>query len=160
MDDLRGQLAAKFGASAAAPPADPATAEPDPFGPAAHLDTDWVRSLRAFARGVGVQVPADAKLARCRQATDVTLKALKKSGRKRDVRALSELRATYLTWRERQAWSRVKSRFKDLNLSEKAYRALKQGGADGEKVWVRLAKLQPDDVRGVGAARLREMLGG
>ena len=116
--------------------------------------------MRALARGVGVQVPADAKLARCRQATDVTLKSLKKSGRKRDAQGLSELRSTYLTWRERQAWARVKLSFKDLNLSEKAYRALKQGGADGERVWGRLCTLPPEDVRGVGAARLREILGG
>ena len=160
MQDLRSQLVAKLGATA--PPEDPpdkSLIAPDPLGPTGHLGSAWFVLLReTLPVGGAAAIPADAKLARCQQATAQAIKALKKSGRGREAKALGKLRDEYLARRAKLAWGLVKARFSEAGASEKAYRSLKQGDADPERILVALGKLRPEDLRGTGARRLRELL--
>ena len=160
MQDLRSQLIARLGATP--PAAESSVPETvDPLGPTAHLDSAWMVMLRDVLPVGGVaQLPSDAKLARCQQATAQTVKALKKAGRGRDARALTRSRDDYLARRARLAWSRVKTRFQEAGASDKAYRALKQGNADPERVLRNLEKLSREQLDGMGARRLREVLEG
>lgn len=160
MKDLRSQLADRFGV---APPDDdgvddPVT-QPDPLGPDGHLDAEWVDALRGALRSAGLAaLPDRPKLARCEQATAQAVKALKKAGRKGEAKALGKLRDDYLATREKLVWARVKARFQDLKLSDKAYRALKQGKAKPERVLTTLDKTDAATLQGMGANRLRDHL--
>jgi hypothetical protein len=160
MKDLRSQLAAQFGV---APPDvdgddDPVT-QPDPLGPDGHIDAPWLDTLRGALQVTGLEaLPDRPKLARCQQAAAQAIKALKKSGRGADARDLAKQRDDYLADRAKLAWARVKARFVDLGLSDKAYRALKQGAADPERVLRGLDKTDASTLQGMGAARLREHL--
>ena len=130
------------------PPAPEAEAEPDPN------DSDWARCLARH-----VSIPPGAGLARLRQLSDVQVKALKKQGRKRDAKELARLRDDWLRKAERRAWAKVKARFAELELSDKAYRALKQQGRRSpDKLLKRLNTRAAEDMRGAGAARVREWL--
>jgi hypothetical protein len=159
MQDLRSQLMAKLGAT---PPAeDPvaAAAAADPLGPTGHLDSEWVGVLRDTLPFGGVAaLPADAKLARCQQATAQAIKALKKGGRGKDAKALAKVRDEYLAKRAKLAWGRVKARFQEAGASDKAYRSLKQGDADPERILGNLDKVSADTLAGAGARRIRELL--
>jgi hypothetical protein len=160
MQDLRSQLVSKLGATP--PPEDaaddPVTA-PDPLGPTGHEDSAWFVRLREMLPVGGVAaIPANAKLARCQQATAQAMKALKKTGRAGDAKALGKLRDEYLARRAKLAWGRVKSRFTEVGASEKAYRSLKQGDADPERILKALDKLRPESIRGASPRRLRELL--
>jgi len=160
MQDLRSQLIAQLGAK---PPPDEAQApmaEVDPLGATAHQDSAWVDMLHGVLPVGGVAaLPRDAKLARCQQATAQALKALKKAGRGREAKALAKARDEYLSRRTKLAWGRVKARFQEAGASDKAYRGLKQGGADPERVLGRLDKVTDEELAAAGARRLRELLG-
>lgn len=160
MQDLRSQLMAKLGAT---PPPEDATDDPptapDPLGPTGHHDSAWFAALQdTLPVGSVAAVPADAKLARCQQVTAQAIKALKKAGRGREAKALGKVRDEYLARREKLAWSRVKSRFVEVGASEKAYRSLKQGGADAERILGNLDKVRPEMLAGASPRKLRELL--
>lgn len=160
MKDLRSQLISKLGATA--PPeddtGDPVTA-PDPLGPTGHQDSAWFARLEELLPvGAVAALPADAKLARCQQATAQAIKVLKKSGRGGEAKALGKARDEYLARRAKLAWSRVKSRFVEVGASDKAYRSLKQGDADPERILRALNKLRPEALQGASPRRLRELL--
>ena len=157
MNDLRSQLISKLGA---APPA-PASATPiadDGLDPFAHLQTPWFALVRTARVAGGPEVPPKPSLPAARQITDKLAKALKATGRPREAAALIEAREDFLKRREKQAWSLIKARFTDLDLPERAYRALKQSEVDPEKVWAKLRKADTTELKGMGADRLREWL--
>lgn len=127
-----------------------AAALPDP------LQSAWVAELRA----AGVEIPAGASIGQLTSRSDVRSKELKAAGRTREAAALTQLKEQFLRERDKRAWEQVKQRFADLGLNEKAYRALKQEDADPVKVLARLTSRKSEELRGVGAARLRELLQG
>jgi len=132
-----------------APSAAPAGPKlPDP------LASDWV----ALMRSLGAEVPKDPSMGQLTQRSDLRSKELAAQGRKRDADELKRAKESFLREREKAAWSLVKARFDELELSEKAYRAIKQEGADPEKVLPRLNGRRGDELRGAGAARVRDAL--
>lgn len=159
MSDLRSQLIAKLGASPSAPAAPAGSAAPD-LDPDAHLGTPWLSLLRAVRVPGAPTVPPKPSIAAARQLTDKAARALKDAGRAREARALADAREDFLKRREKEAWSLIKGRFTELDLPERAYRALKQGDTDPEKVWARLRRAKPDELEPLGADRLRELLTG
>ena len=159
MKDLRSQLAEKLGRSLPPEPAPPAAPERDLLHPNAHLDDPWIGRLRGLKNVPGgPEVPDSPSLEAARQLTDRLAKALKKGGRARDAEELKDLRDRFLARREKLAWSRVKERFQELALSDRAYRALKQEGTDPTKALARLENADPAELQAMGAARLRERL--
>ncbi|MBM4368128.1 MAG: hypothetical protein FJ102_18095 [Deltaproteobacteria bacterium] len=116
--------------------------------------SEWARLLRDG----GVSLPADAAVATYQQKTAGVVKDLERAGRSREARALASARDEFLRLRERKAWEGVKARFEELGLPEKAYRAIKQEGADPEKVLGRLYTRRAEEWRGIAAARLRDTL--
>lgn len=150
-DALRGALAdqdALIVTETAEEPAAPGEDAPDPH------DSDWVRCLRRH-----VEVPGDAGVARLRQLSDVQVKELKSQGRKREARELADLRDDWLRKADRRAWAEVKQRFAELELPEKAYRALKQQpDAQPERILQRLRTRAAEELRGASAKRVREWL--
>lgn len=156
--DLKSQLEARFGPASPAPAAPPAKPTLPDLDPEAHLGTPWMSLLRA-ARAPGLaSVPPKPSIPAARQLTDKAAKALKAAGQERAARALVEAREDFLKKREKEAWGLIKSRFTDLDLPERAYRALKQGEVDPEKVWARLRKASADELKPMGADRLRDHL--
>ncbi len=159
MKDLRSQLAAALGQDASPEPA-PAAGGVDLLGPDAHLDDPWLERLRVLHRSIpGAPTLAPRpKLGQARQVTDQLLRSLKRSGRKGVAKDLGQLRKAFDAKRDKEAWRRTKERFGALGLSDKAYRALKQSGADAIAVWVKLDKSGDDALREMGATRLRDHL--
>ena len=156
MSDLRSQLIAKLGVDA--PPlsedASPEVAA-DPLAPGAHLGSDWVHALLPAARAAGIDINPNPSLGAVRQTHDVLCKRLKANGRKREKATLDDLRARYMKKREKIAWSRLKSALDEAGLSQKLYRAIKQGKVDPETVlqrWKRVAS------RGLNQADIRAAL--
>lgn len=87
------------------------------------------------------------------------MKQLNTAGRRREAEALARLRDDWLRDQERRTWDRVKARFAELELPEKAYRALRQEkGVHAHKVLARLRTRKAEDLRGAGAARVRDWL--
>lgn len=123
---------------------------PDP------LQSPWVAELRAQR----VEIPKEASIGQLTSRSDVRCKELKAAGRSREAAALLQLKEQFLKERDKRAWEGVKERFAALELSEKAYRALKQEDADPVKVLVKLTNKKCEELRGVGASRLRELLNG
>ena len=158
--DLKSQLEARFGPASPAPAAPASKPSLPDRDPDAHLGTPWMSLLRA-ARAPGLDsVPPKPSIPAARQLTDKAAKALKAAGQERADRALVEARDDFLKKREKEAWGLIKSRFTDLDLPERAYRALKQGEVDPEKVWARLRKASPEELKPMGADRLRDHLTG
>lgn len=159
MSDLRSQLMAKLGATppAEAPAGRAGAATPD-LDPDAHLGTPWMAALRAVRAPGAPPVPPRPSLNAARQLTDKAIRALKDGGQARAARELGDLRADFLKKREKEAWNLIKTRFTELELSERAYRALKQSEADAEKIWARLRKTPEAELKAMGADRLREHL--
>jgi len=156
MADALRRAAANAGVQA---PADPVAAEdaartaegdalPDP------LSGPWVALLREH----GVDVPTNPTMGQLVQRSDARARALKEGGRRREAEALTREKESFLKARAAKAWSLVKARFAELDLNEKAYRALKQEDADPERVLARLRGSRGEALRGAGAARLREVL--
>ncbi|MCB9793102.1 MAG: hypothetical protein H6741_10285 [Alphaproteobacteria bacterium] len=150
-DALKGALSDQSELEAKDPPESPAAAgedEPDPH------DSDWVRTLAQH-----VAVPRDANLARLRQLSDVQVKALKGQGRKREARELADLRDAWIRQAERRDWGRIKARFDELGLPDKAYRALKQErGVQPARVLQRLNTRASEGMQGASAKRVRDWL--
>jgi hypothetical protein len=154
MDDLRNALAKALGTTPA--PA-PAAAAATPGGDAAlpdPLKSDWI----ALLRQLGGDVPANATMGQLTQRSDLRARQLADAGRKREAAELRKAREDFERDREKRAWSFVKERFEALGLSEKTYRSLKQEGADPVKLLGRLTSRRAEELRGMGAARLREEL--
>lgn len=134
---------------AAAPPSGPAAPQlPDPS------ESSWIELLRRH----GVEIPREPTMGQLVQRSDACSRSLKDAGRRREAEALTGEKDSFLRARAARAWALVKARFAELDLSEKAYRALKQEEADPERVLVRLRGDRGEALRGVGAARLREAL--
>lgn len=159
MSDLKSQLQAKLGATLPAAPVTPAVPVAPALDPNAHLTTSWFRLLRAAKAPGGPEVPAKPNLNACKQLTDKMAKALKNAGQTRAARDLVGERDDYLAKRDKQLWGLIKDRWESLELSERAYRALKQGDVDAEKLWQKLSKVPDAELKGLGADRLRELLG-
>ena len=162
MKDLRSQLANAFGRDPEPAVSETTSASSDLLGPEAHLADPWLAMVRDLHRSVpGAPALSDRpKLGQARQVSDVLVRSLKKSGRKRVAKELAQLRKGFEGRREKEAWSRIKGRFTGLGLSEKAYRSLKQGTTDPLLIWAKLKKHSDDELRELGVARLREALGG
>lgn len=130
-------------------PADPTgPAEPDPH------DSAWARALARH-----VAIPKGAAVATLRQLTDGQVKALRAKGRDRDARELAKLRDDWLRDAELRAWSRIKERFAALELSEKAYRSIKQNTKlQPDALLRKLLTRRSEDYRGASPERLREWL--
>jgi hypothetical protein len=153
MDQLRAALGKALGVTppepdAAAPPAAADPALPDP------LQSDWI----ALLRRLGGEIPAGATMGQLVQRSDARARALADAGRKRDAADLKKAREDFERDRDKRAWSLVKDRFAALELSEKTYRSLKQEGVDPVKLLARLSTRRAEELRGMGAARLREEL--
>lgn len=121
---------------------------PDP------VKSDWAARLRAL----GVPVPADAGTASLVQRTAALIKELDRTGRSREGKEVGRLRDEFVRDREKRAWEGVKARFGEMDFPEKTYRALKQEGADPEKVLARLYTRRAEEWRGIAAAKLRDQL--
>jgi hypothetical protein len=130
------------------PPEAPGSGLPDP------LASPWVALLRQH----GADVPTTPTMGQLVQRSDACARALKEGGRRREAEALTREKDTFLKARAAKAWALVKARFAELDLNEKAYRALKQEDADPERVLTRLRGPRGEALRGAGAARLREAL--
>ena len=162
MKDLRSQLAAQLGREPPPPlPEPPATGDGplDLLHPDAHLDTPWIAELTKPRRVPGgPEIPPRPSLGAAQMLTDQLAKAMKKSGRGKDGKALKALREKFLTRRDKQAWAQIKLHFKAHDLSDKAYRGLKQAGSDPIKALAKLDRVSPDELRALGAQRLKALL--
>ncbi len=121
---------------------------PDP------LKSDWIACMRRL----GAEVPPAATMGQLTQRSDRRSRELKDAGRTREAAELLKNKEDFIRDRARRAWALVKARFDALELSDKAYRSLKQEDADPERILVKLRGNKGDALRGVGAARIRELL--
>ena len=156
MSDLRSQLISKLGVDA--PPSskdDPVKDVADPLGADAHLDSDWVRELLPAARAAGIDVNRNPSLGAVRQTHDVLCKRLKANGQKRQKASLDDLRSRYTKKREKIAWNRLKVALDEAGVSQKLYRAIKQGKIAPEIV---LQRWKRAETRGLNQAELRAAL--
>jgi hypothetical protein len=127
-------------------------APPPPLGDP--LESEWGKLLRSY----GGDIAPGMTMGQLTQRGVARAKALKDAGRGREADQLKKAQEEYLRDREKRAWALVKERFAALELPEKAYRALKQEGADVEKVLTRLLGRRAEELRGAGAARVRDAL--
>jgi hypothetical protein len=165
MSLLRDQLAAAglrqspAAAAAAAAPVDPADHLLSDQG---HLGSAWLQTLASLVQQTpgAPALKAQPPLGQARQVHDQLSKLLKSAGRRRELEALVDARKRFDTEREDTAWRRVKARLEAAGVSEKAYRSLKQQeGRDALATHRALSKVPEDELRGMGAERLRERLG-
>ncbi|MFZ5478668.1 MAG: hypothetical protein ACOZNI_17990 [Myxococcota bacterium] len=150
MDQLRDALKKTLGE--AATDIEARDQPPPPLGDP--LESEWGRLLRSH----GGDVAPGMTMGQLTQRGAARVRALKEAGRGREADALKKAQEEYLRDRERRAWGLVKERFAALDLPEKAYRALKQEGADAEKVLAKLGGARGEALRGAGAARVRDAL--
>jgi hypothetical protein len=136
----------------------PETTPAAPSGPALPdpATSPWI----ARYRELGGEVPRTPTLGQLVQRSDALARALEASGRRREAAELRQAREAFVRDRAQRAWAAVKTRFAELDLPEKAYRALKQEDVDPEAVLPRLRGARGEALRGVGAARLRDHLRG
>ena len=158
-DALRGALVTEPAPPTGAPSPPPLAArEPAPPSGVALLPKPaggaWAELLAVY----GVRPDRDAPVGQWVQKTAGVLRQLETAGRRYDVRALKQARDEFLKQREKRAWEGVKARFEELDLPDKAYRALKQEGADVEKVLARLHTRRAEEWRGISASRVRDAL--
>ena len=116
--------------------------------------TEWEKLLRAQ----GIRLDGGASVAAWVQKTAGAVKALEAAGRRHDARALASARDEFVRLREKRAWEAIKARFEALALPEKAYRAVKQEGGDAEKMLARLHTRKAEEMKGIAAARVRDLL--
>lgn len=169
MQHLRDQLANALGGSGLrtdAPASAPPRPAPDPvdhlLSDEGHIGTAWLALLVDTLRQTpnGPALKPRPPLGQARQVHDQLNKILKAAGRSRELRALVEARKKFDTDREDAAWRRIKGRLEDAGISEKAYRSLKQQeGRDAVSTLRALGRIPDDELRGMGAERLRERLG-
>jgi hypothetical protein len=159
MSDLKSALA---GALATLPLGEAGALPPGKSAPAPPVEPDLPNPLGGewgvLLRSLGVEIPRDATLGQLTQRSDARTRELAAQGRKREGERLRSAKEEYLRGRERAAWSLVKARFAELDLPEKAYRALRQEEANPERVLTRLRGRRGEELRGAGAARARDAL--
>ncbi|NOY27897.1 MAG: hypothetical protein GXP62_18695 [Oligoflexia bacterium] len=165
MKSLKSQLTGAFGPS----PSTDAVSTESPDDPlsqgilaeGAHLDSPWIARLRVLAASLsdGPDLGDGRKLAHAQQITAQVMRSLKKVRRKDQAKMLGKLRNDWLAQRDKAAWAAVKLHFKELGLSDKAYRGIKQQGADPVLALERLSKADPAELTGLGATRLKALLG-
>lgn len=167
MKDLRSQLQAAYGPAATPPPTATAPESPadDPLAQGilaegAHLHSPWIERLQVLIRSLSAapKLGDNRKLAHAQQITAQVMRELKKVQRQGAAKELGKLRDDWLAQREKAAWAAVKLRFAERGLSEKAYRSLKQEGADPVAVLQRLGQVDPAELEAMGAARLKALL--
>lgn len=154
MDHLRDALKAVFGEPAPGPAAGKGAAEQPAFSLPDPYASDWI----ALLGRLGGDARPGGSLGQLTQRSDAHVRALKASGRGREAAALKKAREDFHRERERAAWAGVKARFAVLELPEKAYRALKQEEADPVGVLAKLKGERGEELRGAGAARVRDAL--
>jgi len=160
MSDLKSQLASAFGREVPADPrkalSDPA--RPEPLADDAHLGGEWHRRLSELARPwQQIKLADRPKLGQARQASDQLVKLLKKSGRGRDAKELAKLRDAFMARRDKAAWAVIKDRLGALDVSDKAYRSLKQSKEDPVRLIERIDRAG-ETLRGASPKRLRSLL--
>ena len=171
MKDLKSQLSATFGVpvpeevdplAAVRAPEPPRAEEAPILAEGAWRKDPWAVRLKQILPSMtgAPKLNSPASLGAQRMVTDQLCKLLKKAGRNRDARELGELRDNFMSRRDKAAWSAVKTRMAELELSDKAYRALKQGDVDPLKVLARLNAGGGAALAGMGAKRLVEALKG
>lgn len=147
MDVLRNALAGALGIEARAPVAED-SGLPDP------MKSEWVVILRRH----GVDLPAKPTMGQIQARSDQLGKKLKTEGRGREKEALDKARSSYEKELDKDAWGLVKARFTELDLPERAYRALKQEDADPVKLIGHLKGARGDALKGLGAEKVRDAL--
>jgi glutamyl-tRNA reductase len=121
----------------------PTAAAPDVYA------TAWVTCLKRHTT-----VQPRRSVAHLEQLVHRTVKDLKKAGRKRDARELAELFSAWNKKEIKETWAKIKARFAELELSEKAYRSLKQSKADPRKALAKLVSRRAEEFRGASAKRV------
>lgn len=154
MDQLRDALKKVVPGATEPKTAEPAVATPP--GLPDPLESEWIRRFRQL----GGEMPAGATWGQLTQRSDKLVRELKAAGRKRECSELQKLRDDFTKLREGRAWTLVKARFGELDLPERAYRALKQGDVDPVRLLERLTGRRGEALRGMGADRVRELLTG
>lgn len=144
MDQLRNALSG-VGLQGDATPAAKAAL---PSGPDLY-NTEWVRLLGRFTT-----VPKAKGQGNLENLLHKTVKELKARGQKRDSRELADLHSAWRKKVDKQAWAAVKTRFSELELSDKSYRATKQGFTDPGKLLAKLTTRKADEFRGASTKRL------
>lgn len=147
MDQLKNALAGALGVPA--PPA----AVADPALPDA-LSSAWGEILRRS----GISIPVGATLGQLRARSDQLLKSLKGERRNREAEALDRARSGYEKELAKAAWGEIKAKFTEMELPERAYRAIKQEDADPLAVLLKLKAKRAQELRGAGADRVRDAL--
>lgn len=165
MKDLKSQLSAAFKTQAASTDAVSTESPDDPLSQGilaegAHLESAWIERLEVLSRSLsdGPALGSNRKLAHAQQLTAQVMRALKKVKRQAQAKELGKLRNDWLAQRDKAAWAAVKVRFRELDLSDKAYRGIKQQGADPVLALQRLGSTDADELAGMGAARLKALL--
>lgn len=167
MKDLQSQLRAALGGSALPPgnPAAPAPAAPDPsshlLSDEGHLGSTWLALLQETLRKYPgpEELKVKPALGQARMTSDRLFKRLKKEGKNREAKALEEARDRFEGERTTAAWKRIKSLLEDRQISEKAYRSLKQEeGRDPVATLRALEKADPATIQGASPERLRAAL--
>lgn len=149
MSTLQNALKGALGTVAKDPgPAVGVAALPRPEG------SEWAKRLAE----AGIRLDSGSPVAAWVQKTAGAVKSLEALGRKHDARGLAQGRDEFLKNREKRAWEAVKARFEVLGLPEKAYRAIKQEGADVERVLARLHTRRAEGWAGEAAAKVRDHL--
>lgn len=144
MDQLRNALSgAGLEGDAAAAAKSRAPKGPDLYG------TEWVRLLGRFTT-----VPKGKSQGNLENLLHKTVKELKARGQKRDSRELADLHSGWRKKVDKQAWASVKARFAELELSDKSYRATKQGFKDPAKLLAKLTTRKAEEFRGASTKRL------
>ncbi len=147
MDTLRNALAGALGVEARAP-LDKAEGLPEVAA------SEWVALLRRN----GADLPAEPTIGQVQARSDALGRRWKAEGRHREREALEKLRSSYEKELAKEAWARVKLRFAELDLPDRAYRALKQEEADPVKLLGHLAGARGEKLRGLGAEKVRDSL--
>ncbi len=162
MSDLKSQLAARFGAPSPEPEPPTPAADPGILGEFAHVDTPWLVALRKAARSLPSppEIGPRPKLAHAMQVTGQVMRELKAAERKGQSKELAGLRDDWLARRDKAAWAAVKLIFAEYELPDRAYRALKQEGAEPFKALERLRATPRDELSAMGATRLKALLTG
>lgn len=114
--------------------------------------TEWVRLLSRLTA-----VPKGKGAAHLENLLHKTVKDLKKKD-KRSSRQLADLHGAWRKKVDKAAWAAVKLRCAELDLSDKAYRSIKQSFQDPHKLVTKLQTRRAEEYRGSSPKRLMEWL--
>ena len=115
-------------------------------------EAEWVRLLGRFTT-----VPKGKGVAHLENLLHKTVKEIKKKD-KRSSRQLADLHSAWRKKVDKAAWAAVKARCAELDLSDKAYRSIKQSFQDPHKLVTKLRTRRAEEFRGASPKRLLEWL--